>query len=298
MNSPMTNHRTRQTPDSQAFAPKNTVRTLDIKVCGQPLDPHHMGHIIKPGELVDIVEITPQSRNEMILYNQLLGHSWEQIADAGSVHKIRKAVLRGSHESNDRLHDAFDNLMGAWAKIRYKDRSGKPRIARIHLIGPNTEEEEEDGYFYYKFPEGLLAIIERSEVWARIKSHIMYALRSKYSIRLYEMIEKRIGMRKQHEYFSVEEFRALLGVPTGRLPRYGEFNKHCLKPALAEVNQLTDYSVQMAAIKRGRAVEKLMLSWSKKGEAGTRVAHAERERHRAGRVARRQGRVDVISFEK
>lgn len=278
-------------------APGQAVRTIDIKVSGQPLDPHHMGHIIKPGELVDIVEITPLSRNEMILYNQLLGHGWDRIAENDRVHSIRKAVLRGTHDSNDRLDNAFDNLMGAWAKIRYKDRAGKSKIARVHLIGPNTEEEEQDGFFYYKFPEELLAIISRSEVWAKLKSHIMYSLRSKYSIRLYEMIEKRIGLRMQHEYFSVEEFRALMGVPNGKLPRYGEFNKHCLKTALSEVNQLTDYHVQIAAIKSGRSVEKIMLSWMKKDAEASRVAHDERERHHIGRAARRQGRVDVIKFE-
>lgn len=34
-------------------------------------------------------------------------------------------------------------------------------------------------------------------------------------IRLYEMVERRIGLIKQHEEFSVDEFRAMLGVPEG-----------------------------------------------------------------------------------
>ena len=217
---------------------KQKLRALDVRVTGHPLDPQNDGQIIKPGELVDYVEITPLNRAELILYNQLVAHSWPTLETKG-VHRIRKAVLRGSHESNDRLKESFDKLMGAWAKVKYKDRAGRVKIGRIHLIGENTEEIEEDGYFYYKFPEDLLVIIGRSEVWAKLKSHIMYSLRSKYSIRLYEMIEKRIGLRMQHEYFTVEEFRALMGVPEGKLPRYGEFNKHCLKPALVEINQLT-----------------------------------------------------------
>jgi hypothetical protein len=55
---------------------------------------------------------------------------------------------------------------------------------RVHLLGTNKEEDKDDGYFYYTFPPDLLAVISQSKAWATIKSHIMYALRSKYSIRL------------------------------------------------------------------------------------------------------------------
>lgn len=269
----------------------------DIKVTGQPLDPSHVGHIIKPRELVDIVELTPLSRAETILYNQLLANAWNNIRTT-AVHKVLKASLRGSHESNDRLHAAFDKLMGAWAKIRARDpHTGTMATFRVHLLGANKEEDQDDGYFYYTFPPDLLTVIAQSKAWATIKSHIMYALRSKYSIRLYEMVERRIGLNKQHEEFTVEEFRAMLGVENGKLDRYADFNKYCLKPALEEVNHLTDFVVEIAAIKRGRAVEKLHMTWLRKSPAELRAAYDEREKSRVGRSARRSGRVDVIAYD-
>lgn len=269
----------------------------DIKTSGQPLHPYNMGNIIKPRELVDIIEITPLNRSETILYNQLLAHAWNNIASA-KVHKIKKAVLRGSHDSNDRLNDAFDTLMAAWAKIRAHDpQTDEMATFRVHLLGTNKVEDKGDGYFYYTFPSDLLAIITQSNAWATLKSHIMYSLRSKYSIRLYEMVERRIGMHKQFEEFTIEEFRGLLGVPDGKLPRYADFNKHCLKPALAEVNQLTDFVVSIAAIKKGRTVEKLMLHWQRKSSEELKKAHDERERSRIGRSARRSGTVEVIAYD-
>jgi plasmid replication initiation protein len=125
----------------------------------------------------------------------------------------------------------------------------------------------------------------------------MYALRSKYSIRLYEMVERRIGLMKQYEDFSVDEFRAMLGVPEGKLDRFADFNKHCLKPALSEVNQLTDFTIEVMAIKKGRTVEKLRLAWFKKSPAQLRAAHDEREKSRIGRQARWHGSVEVITFD-
>ena len=280
----------------QARLPNRLLAT-DMKVTGQPLDPAHVGRIIKPRELVDIIELTPLNRSETILYNQLLANAWNTIRD-NPVHKVLKASLRGSHQSNDRLEDAFDKLMGAWAKLRARDpQTGAMATYRVHLLGTNKEEDRDDGYFYYTFPPDLLAIIQQSKAWATIKTHIMYALRSKYSIRLYEMIERRIGLMKQHEEFTVDELRSMLGVPEGKLHRFAEFNKHCLKPALGEVNQLTDFVVQVLAIKKGRSVEKLRIAWFKKTPGEMQAAFDERERSRVGREARLNGTVELIRFD-
>lgn len=276
---------------------KGPLLATSIKTTGQFLDPSNMGKIIKPRELVDIVELTPLSRSETILYNQLLGHAWNTIT-TNEVHKVLKASLRGSHDSNDRLEDAFDKLMGAWAKIRARDPdTGEMATFRVHLLGTNKTEDRKDGYFYYTFPPDLLVIISQSNAWATLKSHIMYALRSKYSIRLYEMIERRISLFKQSEEFTVDEMRAMLGVPPGKLDRYADFNKYCLKLAVAEVNQLCDFTVDVMPVKKGHTVEKLFVTWMKKSPDGLRRAYDEREKSRIGRRARRDGQVDMISFE-
>lgn len=265
----------------------------DVKASGQFLDPDHMGKIIKPRELVDIVELTPLTRNETVLYNQLLAHAWNDITET-RVHKILKASLRGSHQSNDRLDLAFEALMRALVKVRARDpETGQMATIRVALLGSNKDEDRKEGYFYYTFPPELLAIISRSNAWATLRSHIMYALRSKYSIRLYEMVERRIGLMKQHEEFTIDELRALLGVPKKTFTRYADFNKHCLKPALAEVNQLCDFTVDVMPVKKGRNVEKLCLAWFKKSPEQLTAAYDERERSRVGRKARREGKADL-----
>lgn len=286
-----------QFDEPQPIRRKGQLLATEIKATGQFLDPGHMGKIIKPRELVDIVELTPLSRSEMILYNQLLGHAWNTITTS-EVHKVLKASLRSSHDSNDRLEDAFDTLMGAWAKIRARDpNTGEMATFRVHLLGTNKTEDRKDGYFHYTFPPDLLVIISQSNAWATLKSHIMYALRSKYSIRLYEMIERRISLIKQSEEFSVDEMRAMLGVASGKLERYADFNKYCLKPALAEVNQLCDFTVEVMPVKKGHTVEKLFVAWMKKSPEALQRAYDEREKSRVGRRARRDGAVDMITFD-
>lgn len=286
-----------QFDEAEPVRRKGQLLATSIKTTGQFLDPSHMGKIIKPRELVDIVELTPLSRSETILYNQLLGHAWNNIT-SNEVHKVLKASLRSSHDSNDRLEEAFDKLMGAWAKVRARDPdTGEMATFRVHLLGTNKVEDRKDGYFHYTFPPDLLVIISQSNAWATLKSHIMYALRSKYSIRLYELIERRISLIKQSEEFTVDELRAMLGVPSGKLERYADFNKYCLKQSVDEVNQLCDFTVDVMPIKKGHTVEKLFVTWMKKSPEALRRAYDEREKSRVGRRARRSGVVDMISFD-
>lgn len=270
------------------------LKTLAMRVTGDPLDPESGGSFVKPAELVDAVEISALNRSELVLYNQLLAHAWNDI-EPGRVYSVRKSSLRNSHESNDRLHDSFDRLMGAFAKVKYRDpETGATKTVRISLLGPNAEEHSDEGCFHYTFHPSLLTILQSSRTWARLKSEIIYLLRSKYSIRLYEVIERRINMRVQSETFSVKELRGLLGVPKGRLKRFADFNSQCLKVAVGEVNQLTDFEVALALVKRGRSIEKIMVTWVKKNASARKNAADERARSRVGRVARRKAKVEFI----
>ena len=96
---------------------------------------------------------------------------------------------------------------------------------------------------------------------------------------------------------SIYVFRAPLGVPEGKLERFADFNKHCMKPALTEVNHLTDFVVEVLAIKNGRSVDKLQLTRFKKTPAEMQKAFDEREKSRVGRQARWNGSVELIKLD-
>lgn len=72
--------------------------------------------LIKPGELVDLIEVTPLTLNDRRIYNQLLENAWEAI-DKPVTHVIAKSALRGSHNSNDRVGESLERLMSAIVKV-------------------------------------------------------------------------------------------------------------------------------------------------------------------------------------
>ena len=264
-----------------------TYRTLEAKPGGNS--------IIKPGELVDLVEMTPLTLNDRRIYNQLLAHAWDRI-DQPVEHVIAKRDLRGSHNANDRVGDSIERLMAAIVKVRVL-RDGKNAIERVQLLGSNTEHESPDGMLRYEFPARLREIMQESTVFARLQKEVMFALSSKYALALYEMVQKRGNMTmKSHEDFEIGEFRELLGVPRGKLPMWGNLHQRALAPAIKEVNALSDYTVELEPLKTGRKVGRVRMRWARKEQAEVTGVLAELRRPKVGRKARIEGRVEDVTF--
>jgi hypothetical protein len=262
-------------------------RTLEAK----PTDKS----IIKPGELVDLVEMTPLTLADRRIYNQLIAHAWDKI-DQGVEHVIPKRLLRGNHNVNDRVGDSIERLMAAIVKVRVV-RDSAPAIERVQLLGSNTEHETPDGLLRYEFPAKLRKIIRESTIFARLRIEVMFALSSKYALALYEMVQKRGNLTAvNHEEFALREFRELLGIPRGKLPLWGNLNQKAIVPAVKEVSALSDFGVIIKPVKLGRKVTGVRLSWSRKDPEGVHLVWNELQRPKVGRKARMEGTVERIDF--
>jgi plasmid replication initiation protein len=178
--------------------------------------------------------------------------------------------------------------MGTIVLAQVRDpKTRKARRVRVQLLGANVEELEQDGMIYYTIPAELIEILKNSEVYARLKTQVMYCFESKYSLLLYEMVERRIGLSyTQSEEFTVKELRELLNVPKGKLERYADFNKYCLKVAQNEVNKLCGFAVEFTPVKIGRKVERVRMMWLPKTGDGKRQAQSLLDSHSVVRRAR------------
>jgi len=270
-------------------------KTVDRRVIGFPLDPSMPGEMVKPGELIDIKEISPLTLTDRRIYNLLIANAWERITEPVE-HVIEKSDLRGTHNGNERIEDSIRRLMSAIAEVKII-RDGKVAVKRVQLLGGNVEQEGERGRLYYTFPKQLIEIVKESEVFGRLKTQIMYCFKSKYALALYEIVQKRVGLKfKQAENFTVDELRSLLGVPKDKLTRFPDFNKYALQPALREVNALSEHHVTVGMIKNGKRVEQLMLMWQEKTAEEKRQVFREIERCSVGRAARIRNTVEAVTF--
>jgi hypothetical protein len=240
--------------------------------------------MIKPGEMIDVIEMSPLTLTDRRIYNMLIENAWDRI-DQAVTHTIEMRAIRGSRDANDRVGESVERLMASIARLEI-EINGKRYIRRVQLLGETDEDKEDEGLLHYRFPPGLRAIIRKSRI---------FALSSKYALALYELCEKRVNLGwKWSEEFTVERFRQLLGVDPGKLPAFKNLNQKAIQPAVAEVNFLSDFGCAIEPVTAGRKVVKVKLSWWKKNMDELKAAYRELQSAKVGRRARLSGTIDRI----
>jgi Initiator Replication protein len=266
---------------------KKSLRTVEV-------EPDEYS-LIKPGELVDIVELSPLTLQDRRIYNLLILNAWESITEPKE-HCIHKRELRGTHHTSERVGESVERLMGAIARVQIM-RDGKRFLRRVQLLAPTDEEiNEAEGLLYYSFHAGLRAIIKQSSQFARLQKDVMFAFSSKYALALYEMVQKRGNLKhKWHEEFPVDRFRALLGVETGKLREFKNLKLRAIDPAVLDVNGLGEFGCKVEPIYKGRKVTAIRLSWWAKTLDEKKAAFKELRVSRVGRRARLLGTVETVA---
>jgi Initiator Replication protein, WH1/Initiator Rep protein, WH2 len=256
--------------------------------------PQNSNSIVKPGELVDVREISPLSLNDRKIFNLLIQNAGNNI-DKPVEHVIEKKALRfGDHNVNDRTGESIEKLMAAVATIKVT-RDGEPATQRVSLLASNVEHDRADGKFYYSFAPELRVIMKDSTMFARLHRDVMLSFTSKYALALYEMVMKRINMtRKSDEVFPILDFRALLGVQKGRLAVWSNLWNRAIVPAVEEVNHRGLVHVQIEGIKTGRKYTHVRMKWWRASGDKIDDSVVELSRPALGRKARMRGEVDYL----
>jgi hypothetical protein len=266
-------------------SPAKRLRTIDVEP-----DEHSL---IKPGELVDIVEMSPLTLQDRRIYNLLILNAWDSITEPKE-HCIHKRELRGSHNVSDRVMESVERLMGAIARVQIV-RDGKPATRRVQLLALTEEINDTDGLLYYSFHAGLRVIIKQSSQYARLQKQVLLTLSSKYALALYEMVQKRGNLKhKFSEEFTVDHFRSLLGVEKGKLELFKSLKQRAIDPAVLEVNGLGEFGCKVEPVYRGKKVESLRLSWWAKNLDERKASLNELRVSRVGRRARLRGTVEKV----
>lgn len=270
----------------------------DIKSAGKRLrtievEPDEYS-LIKPGELVDVVEVSPLTLHDRRVYNLLILNAWGSITEPKE-HCIHKRELRGSHNVNFRVGESIERLMGAIARVQIV-RDGKAYIRRVQLLAPTDESTDNNGLLYYSFHAGLRSIIKQSAQFARLQKDVMFSFSSKYALALYEMVQKRGNLKhKWSEEFPVDRFRGLLGVESGKLTEFKHLKYRAIDPAVLEVNGLGEFGCKVEPVYKGRKVVALRLSWWAKNLEQKKATLKELRVSRVGRRARLRGTVETIA---
>jgi uncharacterized protein YeaO (DUF488 family) len=256
----------------------------------------------KAGELIEITGAHALEASDRAMLNALYQHAHEsgQLAIPGATWDVPMTALRSStHQSNDRLRDSLSRLLSVQVVVSYRDtKTNRALTLQTHLFDAfvtPTDTTASGGFVRFGVPDMLRAVLAQSGRWGRIKAEVVCAMTSKYAIALYELVQLRAGLDRCIEQFPIERFRDLLGVPPGKLLRGPDFLRYCITPALLEVNGLSELGVQIDLVRaHPRApVTAAAMTWWRKDPEDFKQAYKERQRSKAGRLARLRGTTDA-----
>ncbi len=257
---------------TETLPTKNRQREV---VWGEPLDLSTDPSVPKPEWQIKLVETgAGLSLADRKLFNVLLAHSWEHLADASGAAPVfkapaaalRRAIGEDSENSNARLRESFNRLMQTICQFPYLSADGHWKEGGSPLLSfralPKGSGEAE-----WQFPDKLRPLLAEPGAWARIHLQICTKFGSKYGLILYELLSLRANLRNPQWEVSLEELRRLLGVGATKLANFAHFEKYAIRPAVTEVNDFSGFFVTYEtrrATGKGRKVEKMIFHLVKK----------------------------------
>lgn len=256
----------------------------------------------KARELIEVRGTGGLSLQDRRIMNVLYANAGPRLCD-DVMHVISIAELRGTHKGGERVKDSIIRLMKTVVEMPTKDDSGEPATRLVQILSDSTVSDNDNnpnGQVKYSFSPKMREIIKDSTLWGRVRSAVVFAFTSKYALALYELITARINLKHVwQEEFKVDDLRALLGVPEGKLERIPNLLQRVIQPAVLEVSGLADFGVKIETVRKGGQQRGLVVafrvSWWRKELPDLQAAYRELNRVRVGRMARLRGNVDLVS---
>jgi len=255
--------------------------------------------LIAAGEIVELRfrdHARALSLRSAKLFHLLVDHAGPKACDDVE-HRIPIAEVNFPHVEADALVECVRDLVGTLVELTYKGEDGSLRTKYGPLLSDvDRHHDYTNGDLVYRLSPALRLILQNSNHWAALSRDAVLSFESRYALRLYELMTLRGGLRhKNTEIFELDDLRNRLGVPSGKLPRWSNFKQKVLDQAVSEVNQLSGLEVSYEAIKRGRRVDRVALTWTQRDASGRAGVARELAHSRVGRKVRREDTEDAIA---
>jgi len=197
----------------------------------------------------------PYTEIDRKLWATLVSIAWEDLG--------QKRIHEVEYRDISRL---FHSLKGARNGSAWVIASAK-RLQSSRLEWDNEEEtgstpllggvivKKATGRIYFHFDDFLLQKLLDNKRFSRLRLHFMIGLSGKYSVSLYMLLEASINLRQPVVELSMDDLRAALNVPEGKLADWKDLNRFAIQPALKQINakpEASGFTVSMEPKAKGR----------------------------------------------
>ena len=193
-------------------------------------------------------------------WNVLLANAYNELPDR-DIHTVSMAELAAKlgYDSKDQeyLKETLEALVDCTVKWNVLDKNKKEEWGVAALLGSAAIKE---GVCTYSFAAHLRPKLHNPLMYTRLNLRLQNEFKSQYALILWEVCFDYFDVhwgQGETPYIPIEKFRELMGVETHEYPLFGELNRNVIKPAIQEINALTDYFVEVERKRIGRKVGEL-----------------------------------------
>ena len=193
-------------------------------------------------------------------WNVLLANAYNELPDKDihSVSMVELAAKLGFDSGNQEyLKDVLRSLRSCEVEWNLLNKDNKQVWGIASLL---ASAEIENGICTYGFAPHLRLKLHNPRVYAKLNLRLQNQFTSRYALILWEVCFDYFDTdRDQGEtpFIPLETFKTLMGLEETDYPVFKVLNQSVIKPAIKEINALTDYHVEAESKRLGRKISEL-----------------------------------------
>ena len=193
-------------------------------------------------------------------WNILLANAYNELPDK-DIHTVSVAELAtklgfDSH-NHEYLKETLEALVDCTVKWNILGKNKKEIWGAASLL---AEVRIEDGLCFYQYPHTLRQKLHNPIMYTKLNLRLQNRFRSQYALILWEVCFDYFDVRwdrGETPFIPIETFRGLMGLESDEYRTFKALNQKIIKPAIKEINDLTDYHVEVEQKRIGRRIGEL-----------------------------------------
>ena len=193
-------------------------------------------------------------------WNVLLANAYNELPNK-DIHQVSVAELARKLGFNSRDFDHLKETLEALVDCKVEwNVLDKDKVEEWGVASLLAEARIKDGICTYAYPPYLRYKLYNPRIYTKLNLRLQNQFSSKYALILWEVCFDYFDAdRDQGEtpFIPLETFRELMGLEKNEYPLFKELNRNIIKPAVKEINDLTNYLVEVEQKRFKRKIAEL-----------------------------------------
>ena len=218
-------------------------------------------------EINEVIKASPaiqiQSRITLLqrrAWNVLLANAYNELPNR-EIHSVSVVELAAKLSFDSKNHEHLKDVLKSIVDCKVEwNVLGKDKKQEWGIASLLAEVRIRDGICFYQFPHTLRLKLHNPRVYAKLNLRLQNRFKSRYALVLWEVcfdyFDTERG-RGETPFIPLETFKSLMGLDETDYPVFKVLNQSVIKSAIKEINDLTEYHVEVEQKRFKRRVAEL-----------------------------------------